>query len=84
MTKGILQEFLFRILLGLGALFVISPVALYWFIHGSQERYIWMINGPYPFDHLGGGPFQLFAYIGLLVFGTGLLVVGLVIRKKMK
>jgi hypothetical protein len=32
----------------LGILFLISPIGLYWFTHGSYERYIWIINQPFP------------------------------------
>jgi hypothetical protein len=51
----------------LGILFLISPIGLYWFIHGSYERYIWIINQPFPLSHFGGGPFQLFMYVGLIL-----------------
>lgn len=62
-----LKSCLSDLLLGLSFLFILSPAILYWFIHGSYERYIWLINGPYPFSHLGGGPFQIFLYAGLFI-----------------
>ncbi|MBK5252725.1 MAG: hypothetical protein JJE29_08865 [Peptostreptococcaceae bacterium] len=54
---------------GLGAVLIASPLALYWFIHGDYDRYIWIINGPAPFDSFGSGPFQLWMFIGLIVCG---------------
>jgi hypothetical protein len=61
--------------LGLSFILFVSPIFLYWFIHGDYDRYIWIINGPFPFSHLGGGPFQLWTFIGLLFLG--LIFVGL-------
>lgn len=55
--------------LGLSLISFISPFFLYWFIHGDNSRYIWLINGPYPFSHFGSGPFQLWVGIGLLFVG---------------
>lgn len=80
MKEYLLKEFLMDVLLGLGFILVISPVGLYWFIHGNDERYIWIINGPYPFSSLGGGPFQMFVYAGL--FMIGLTLIGIGIKKK--
>jgi hypothetical protein len=30
-----------------------------WWLHGDYDRYIWIINGPFPFSHLGSGPLQM-------------------------
>ena len=30
---------------------MISPAILYWFIHGNYERYIWILDAPFPFSH---------------------------------
>jgi len=35
--------------LGFSFIFFVSPIFLYWFIHGDSNRYVWIINGPYPF-----------------------------------
>jgi hypothetical protein len=80
--KYLLKEFIMDVLLGLGFIFVISPIALYWFIHGSYDRYIWIINGPYPFSSLGGGPFQLFVYTGLFIIGISLTFIGISLKSK--
>jgi hypothetical protein len=69
MLKQKLIKFLKEILLGLGFVFMISPFVLYWFIHGNYDRSIWIISGPYPFNSFGGGPFQMFMYAGLFLFG---------------
>ena len=64
--------------LGLSFIFFVSPIFVYWFIHGSHDRYIWIINGPYPFSNFGGGPNQLWMGIGLVVLGIICLLVSLV------
>jgi len=48
---------------------LVSPFLLYWFIHGDNERYLWIINGPEPFSSFGGGPFQF--WIGAILFTLG-------------
>ncbi|MDD4760670.1 MAG: hypothetical protein PHU66_07665 [Bacteroidaceae bacterium] len=54
---------------------MISPAILYLFIHGNYERYIWIINSPYPFSRFGGGPFQLFIFAGLFIVGIIIITV---------
>lgn len=82
MKKCLLKEFGKDVLLGLGFIFVISPIALYWFIHGNYDRYIWIINGPYPFNGLGGGPFQMLVYTGLFITGISLIFIGIYLKTK--
>jgi hypothetical protein len=67
----IILRLLSSLALGLSLIFFISPFILYWFIHGSYERYIWIINGPYPFSLFGGGPFQL--WMGILLIFSGII-----------
>lgn len=66
----------------LGWIFVISPIVLLWLIHGSYERYIWIINGPYPLSSFGSGPFQLFISIGLFLIGVLFLIISDYLRKR--
>jgi hypothetical protein len=54
---------------------------LYWFIHGNYKRTIWIINGPYPFSHFGGGPFQLFISISLFVIGISCIGISVFLKK---
>lgn len=68
MGKCSISKFLSDLFLGLGFILAVRPLILYWFIHGSYERYIWIKNGPYPFSNFGGGPFQLFLYMSLFDF----------------
>ncbi len=75
------KNFILDLLLGIGFLFAFSPIILYWFIHGDYERYIWIINGPYPFSHFGGGPFQLFMYVGLFVVGVVLIAISRFLKR---
>ncbi|MGN6331197.1 MAG: hypothetical protein ACTHOD_06020 [Motilibacteraceae bacterium] len=67
------RELLSALLLGLGAVTLCAPAALYVLIHGDAERYLWLISGPSPFDQLGSGPVQLWLGAGLVT--TGLLLV---------
>ncbi|RWZ59120.1 hypothetical protein EQV77_06725 [Halobacillus fulvus] len=59
------------VFLGWSVLLFLSPAFLYWFIHGSRERYLWIIEGPEPFRYFGSGPYQLWMSIGLV--GTAVL-----------
>lgn len=72
----------FNTLLGAGLIFMISPAILYWFIHGNYERYIWILDAPFPFSHFGGGPFQLFMFMGLFIVGISLIVISMILKRK--
>lgn len=74
-------KLLSSLFLGLSLIFIVSPFLLYWFIHGDYDRYIWIINGPYPFSSFGGGPFQLFMFLGLLLIGIVFLIIGLILNR---
>ncbi|WP_048601963.1 hypothetical protein [Rubeoparvulum massiliense] len=82
MRSQSLKSFISDLLLGLGFVFIISPAILYWFIHGNYDRYIWIISGPYPFSHFGGGPFQLFVSAGLLIIGIGLIGISRILKRR--
>ena len=66
------------ILSGWGILLMLSPAALYLFIHGDTQRHLWIINGPEPFSSFGGGPYQLAMYVGLFAAGAILLATGMI------
>ena len=78
MTRGKLAPFL----IGAGLLLVVTPVILYWFIHGDPERYLWIISGPPPFSSFGSGPFQLYMYAGLVFSGLLLTAAGIVALRR--
>ncbi len=72
-------------MLGLGLIAVVSPVFFYWFIHGDTDRYLWIINGPPPFDQFGGGPYQLWIlYVLPFLAGVGFIGSALGIRRRMR
>ena len=75
-----LGEFFSSLVLGLGAILRASPFLLWWWIHGSCERYVWIISGPYPYGNLGGGPFQVMVYSGLFAAGFVLTSLALILR----
>ena len=77
-----LKIILSNLLLLIGIEICLSPFILYWFIHGDYDRYIWIINGPFPFNSFGGGPFQLLMYGGLLITGLVLIAISLIIKRK--
>ena len=79
--KNAIAEFLLSLLLGIGTLVLISPVLLGWWIHGDYDRYLWIINGPYPYSSFGGGPFQMMMFLGLLLSGIVLMSLYFVLRK---
>ncbi len=81
MRKFPFKELFLDFLLGIGLVFVISPIVGYWFIHGDYERYIWIINGPYPFSNFGGGPFQLFMFLSLFAIGVVLIIISVLLNK---
>lgn len=79
-----LKIILLNLLLLIGIEICFSPIILYWFIHGDFDRYIWIINGPFPFNSFGGGPFQLLIYGGLLITGLVLIAVSLIVKRKIR
>ena len=74
MKNKILDIFI-SLSLGLGTIFLLSPLALYWWINNDQERYLWIIQGPNPYNQFGSGPIQLAIYIGLSLLGIALLAI---------
>ena len=80
MNNKIINFFL-SLLLGLGTILLLSPLALNWWIHGDYDRYLWIINGPYPYSSFGGGPFQLVMYLGLFLCGIVLIAIYFVGKK---
>lgn len=74
-------DVLSSIVLGVGILFLTSPLVLYWWIHGNYERYLWIIKGPLPYSQFGGGPFQLWIGVSLLLLGLIFISVGIVLRQ---
>nr|NIS38286.1 hypothetical protein [Candidatus Saccharibacteria bacterium]NIV03772.1 hypothetical protein [Calditrichia bacterium]NIV72064.1 hypothetical protein [Calditrichia bacterium] len=67
-----------------GIVFLASPLFLYWFIHGDYDRYLWIINGPYPFSHFGSAPFQAAMGLGLILAGVVLIIASVLLQKKIK
>lgn len=84
MKKNSVYKIISFLFLCFGVLLVVSPVVLNWFIHGDFERYLWIINGPYPFNSFGSGPFQMVMYASLFFVGIVMIVSGLMIRKIFK
>lgn len=66
-------------LFGWGVLLMLSPVAVYLFIHGYATRLAWITSGPDPFGDLGGAVNQLRLYAVLFATGVLLLAAGLVL-----
>lgn len=69
------------IVLGIGVLLLASPAVLYWWIHGDYDRYLWIIRGPSPYNQFGGGPFQLWLYVLLLLLGLVGISIGITLRR---
>ena len=79
--KDKLIQFSLLIILEVGVILLVSPFMLYWWIHGNYDRYVWIINGPYPYSHFGGGPFQVAMYLGLFLGGITLMTLYFVCRR---
>ncbi len=43
----------------------------------DHERYVWLINGPAPFDQFGSGPFQLGLHVAFALAVSGFTLAGL-------
>jgi len=69
------------VLFGMGIMFIVSPLFLYWWIHGDYDRYLWIIKGPYPYSNFGSALYQLFLYGGLFFAGIMLIIIAFVLRK---
>lgn len=67
-----LLDLISSLLIGFGVIAAFSPFALYWWIHGDYNRYIWIIQCPYPYSNFGGGPFQI--ALGLWLIGLSILL----------
>lgn len=80
-SNNILFNITIFILFSVGILFIFSPIILYWLVHGNYDRYLWIINGPFPFSHLGGGPFQMVLYGTLLFVGILFICISFALRK---
>lgn len=77
-----IREIVSSALLGVGLLLMISPLFLYWFIHGDADRYLWIIQGPPPFDQSGSAPFQLWTGVLLLAAGIIFVIISHIIRNR--
>lgn len=77
-----MRELVASCLLGWGVLLLPAPLFLYWFIHGDSERYVWIINGPYPFDSMGGGPTQAAMGVALLWSGAFFVLAGVLLKRE--
>ncbi|NLM46095.1 MAG: AI-2E family transporter [Firmicutes bacterium] len=82
-TTSLYRLFL-DLLVGLGVFLIVSPALLFWLLHGSTERYSWLISGPYPFNRLGSGPVQFWLSLALLVCGILLLLVAGFLKKHLQ
>lgn len=82
MEKDKYKRLIRNLLLWIGIIFIISPILLYCFIHSRYERYIWIINQPFPINYLGGSPFQLWMDVILIL--VGFILIMLSIRMKWK
>lgn len=82
--KNQIINFFLSLILGLGIIFIISPIALHWWIHGNYDRYIWIIRGPYPYSDLGSRSFQLLISIGLFIIGIIFLMIYFTLNKNRK
>jgi hypothetical protein len=74
------MKFIKSLSLTIGVIFLIFPFFLIWFIHGNRDRYLWIINGPNPFNQLGSGPVQLMLISISVIIGVTLLILTIYIK----
>lgn len=79
--KHFLLDSISSCILGLGCMLLLSPFIFNWFLHGDDTRYLWIINGPPPFNQWGSAPLQLAIEGGLFFTGIVLVVVVIILRK---
>lgn len=73
------SEYLSLLLFGGGLVLLSWPVLLSYFL-GIDTYRLWIIQGPDPFDKMGGGPYMLGKYIGWMIIGFGLIVWSLQVK----
>jgi hypothetical protein len=82
--KKLLLDLFTSLLLGIGCLALLSPAFFYWWVNGSYERYVWIINGPAPYNSFGSGPYQLLNFFILpIVLSIILIIISVIIRRKL-
>lgn len=78
-----MPKYLIANLFFLTSLFFFSCNFIFWFwLHGNGERYLWIINQPWPFSHLGGSSIQLLILITLTLCSLLFLITGIYIVKQ--
>jgi ribose/xylose/arabinose/galactoside ABC-type transport system permease subunit len=80
--KSPTARFISGVLITAGVFFWLLLPFGYWLIHGSYERYIWLIGGPAPFGQLGSAPVQLWLDIILVAAGFTCIIVGIILLRK--
>lgn len=78
----IILDILSSLILCFGTFCLILPLIIYCLVHGNYQRYLWIINGPYPCNLLGSSTFQLWLTISLFILGLSAIGLGLILRKK--
>ena len=71
------RDFLTLLLFGMGSVFLSWAIVVSHYLSINKYR-VWIIQGPAPFDQMGGGPYMLSKYIGWMILGFGLIVMSLV------
>lgn len=74
-------KLLSTVLLGLGTNFLVSPFVAWLLFYSSSERYLWTIQGPFPFNYAGSSAGLLFVLIGILLLGFFLIFLSQLIKK---
>jgi hypothetical protein len=62
------------LLLSIGIVTPIMLLAFLVWMHSDYNTYLWVINGPYPFSHMGSGPFVLWMFF-IVMAASGVLAI---------
>jgi len=75
------SDFLALLLFGIGLVVLSWPVIVSHYLSIYEYR-LWIIQGPAPFDSMGGGPHMLGKYLFWIVIGFGMIVASLQTKRR--
>ncbi len=67
-----------------GAFFFACNFIFYYWLHGDFERYLWIINQPWPLSDLAGSSIQLLIHLTLTLISLIFILLSIYFAKKIK
>ncbi len=75
------SDFLALLLFGIGLVVLSWPAILSHYLSIGEYR-LWIIQGPAPFDSMGGGPYMIAKYLIWIVIGFGMIIAALQTKRR--